>query len=81
MMMRRRVACRTARFGLPLACGALLALAAASCGTQTTQPPMPRPFPTFALVDVNPHTPSTGRIVSQDTLSGPAAVLYFGWAT
>ncbi len=54
-----------------------LALAAAGCGTKATEPPIPRPFPTFSLVDVNPNSPSHGLAVTQSALSGPAGVVYF----
>jgi hypothetical protein len=60
----------------------VFAIGAFGCsGKQPTTPSIPPAFPAFALTDVNPHTPTSGQIVTQDRLSGPAAVVYFGWAT
>ncbi len=59
-----------------------LVAAAVGCGTSSTEPPpAAETFPTFSLVDVNPNTLTSGFTLTQSRLAGPAALVYFGWAT
>ena len=57
-----------------------IALGVVGCRSSVA-PTAGTPFPSFALMDVNPQSASTGRTVMEDRLSGPAAVVYFGHAT
>ena len=59
---------------------AVAAAVVAGCDDKPTAP-AGTPFPSFALTDVNPNTPTSGQALTQDWLAGPAAVVYFGWAT
>ena len=52
-----------------------------AAGCQHATEPLGSLFPAFALRDVNPHSRSSGAVVTRDSLTGPASVVYFGWAT
>lgn len=68
---------KTARsLAAAVACAVLVA---AGCNSPTE--PQGTAFPRFTLVDVNPYTPTSGQNVTENSLVGPAAIVYFGWAT